>query len=1357
MSANEKNRVNSAKEAWLLLTGAALVLLLLFLTLYRALTPQLEKTAAALREGRALKLDRVISKDLLKKVIADGNYYTDQRDIDLLVDSLAAKLMTVGVPDNLGALNKNAYAITAPLTWEPNTGGVDFRGRLRASRQRLGFDSALYVQEITGPVSMGVLGGSSSTGMQVYGALPVPGQPTARGDQEMTGRVLYNSKPMQGVLVQLRQHIPSLDEDSLAPVVAYTRTDEKGAFTFTGLVRDSGYSVLPMKPGYEFGSRKGISRLNKKTTYTFVAKPHKIRLIGSTVYGQLKEDSILIVRTPEEFKTSFRLIVGGLILAFFAVHIVSSVRKKRPDVFLLPVLLTLTGISLITLFSIQNPLTDSLHAFQTLQGIIAGLVAYTLLSSVNIGKLYTRWWFDGLFNFKSRNIYQQKGWTWLAMAVFLAVTTVLIGTGPEGSGVKVNLQLGGLTFQPSEITKYLLLFFLAAFFAANDEHIRNFTDIRSRFYINWGVFLGIGSILALYLFMGDMGPALVVCFTFLFFYSIARGNLLFTVASALTYAALLWWLPGWMATAAALLLVLMASWVQGHLRSSKWYGAFAAIADAPVIVIMVMAAFAFGDKVPGIGNRLADRKAMWQNQWNNDVFGGDHLAHSYWTLASGGLSGQGVGRGFPNTMPAAHTDMILPSIGEELGWLGLVAVLLLFGILIHRIFLHARRSGQPFTCYLCAGIAITIGIQLLIIAGGSIGLLPLTGVAVPFLSYGKISLIINLAALGIVAGISAREGQEVLQERVQKNYDLVLTTGIAFFLIGIIVLATKLLLVQVVDRDKYIVKEARVVMRNGIPIYSYNPRIDKLMRLLAAGNVYDRNGLIVATSKATDLQHNIESLQKAGLTGTELKQLMHKRVRRYYPFSEQLFFWTGDYNTRLFWGQANGYFAEAKHITALRGFGVTRELQDSVLTRYQPDRFTKPFYKTVAMSRYDYTALAEGLKAGIDSNVAAIRKITGKDRDIHLTLDAALQVEIQDSLSHSMFNNKRISVVVLDAASGDVLASAVYPLPNLQAPELMELPDRERNRLEKPVTERDLGMTYATAPGSTAKILTAMAGLNKMGLAATGIKYNDIYRQEIFRDNKKEQEPFIPKVPFVDMHEAIVNSSNIYFIRLANENHLEEEMAALYLTTGMNLEQRGGYNYIYNNDRLKQSADLAAWRNTVLNHDRKQYNNPNYTGTTKRYRSDFSGIAWGQSVLTATPASMARMAGGIANNGMMQPSRYILQEAGQKMPIPQGIKIAKDTACAGLLKQYMIDQSGTPGKLKIKGARVAGKTGTPERIVNGEKQQDGWYVFFAPRPDSSSATVTCIRIENGQSSANAVLLANNVAKILQRRTYISSY
>lgn len=1328
----------SAREGWLLLLAAAGLLLLLFVKCYMAITPRFKETEMALLEHRAIKLESGIDKDRLRRIITDGSYYSDERDVDLLADSLSSKLRTLQ-PENLGALNKNAFSIVAPVAWDPKLGGVDFRDRLMASRQRLGFDSTLYVQELKHP-------------------LPHPATLQAgAGNRTLKGQVLFQQKPMPGVLVQLRQHVAAAEEDSVPETILYARTNANGEFSFSGLFTDSGYSVLPLKPGFEFGSRQGTARLHKNASFTFIARPHKIRLIGNIAYSQIKNDGVLMVRTPQEFTTSYQIIAGGLIAAFLLAQLILTLRKNRTDIFLLPVLLLLCGISVITLFSIQHPLTDTLHAWQTLQGVLVGLAVYTLFANINIGKWYARWWFDGLFNWKKKNIYQQTGWTWLILAIGMAILTMLIGTGPEGSGVKVNLQLGGFSFQPGEITKYLLLIFLAGFFAARADAIRKLPDIRWRLYINWGVLAGIGVIMALYLFMGDMGPAMVVCFTFLFFYSIARGNLLLTVMGGILYCLLLWLLPGWIASVIAFSAVIITLLVQGQLRSIKWYGSFAAIADAPVILLLVIAAFTFGDRVPGIGSRLGDRKMMWLSPWNNDVYGGDHLAHSHWTLAAGGFSGQGIGEGYANTMPAAHTDMILPSIGEEWGWLGLVAVFLLFGILIHRIFLHARRAGHPFTFYLCAGIAIAIGVQFLLIAGGSLGLLPLTGVAVPFLSYGKISLIINLAALGVVAGIAARPGQLIQQEYAQQNYDPVLRTGIAFFLTGIVVLAVKLFFVQVADRKDYLVKPSRVVMRSGVPIYSYNPRIDKLMQLLAAGNIYDRKGLVLATSEPAAIQQNFDSLLHAGAARKQLQQLTHKRTSRLYPFAEKLFFWTGDYNTRLFWGQSNGYFAEARHLTSLRGFGINRVLEDSVYTLYQPDRFTKPFYKTVPLARYDYSALIDGLRAGIDSNQVAIRQIREKDRTVQLSVDAALQVELQDSLRHNTFNNKRISVVVLDAASGDLLASALNPLPNLQAPELMQLPDRERNLLEQPITDRDLGMTYATAPGSTAKILTAMAALNKMGTAATDVRYTDIYRNEIFRDNKNEQEPFIPKVPFVDMHEAIVNSSNIFFIRMANEHDLEEEMASLYQATGMRLTQRGGYDYSRSADVRRQSADLAAWRTAVLNHDRRAYNDPRYIGLTKRYRSDFSGLAWGQSVLTATPVSMARMAGAIANKGMLQPSRYVLHEAGQKPGPFQVIPVAKDTAYAGILKQFMIDQSNVPGKQKVRVARVAGKTGTPERIVNGEKQSDAWYVFFAPTPDQSSYTVTCIRIEMGHSSANAVIIANTVANILQKRGYLGSF
>ena len=148
------------------------------------------------------------------------------------------------------------------------------------------------------------------------------------------------------------------------------------------------------------------------------------------------------------------------------------------------------------------------------------------------------------------------------------------------------------------------------------------------------------------------------------------------------------------------------------------------------MVIVVMAGFLLLDQIPSIEKvfpgpvkRLADRKAIWQDPWNNEVFGGDHIANSIWGMASGGIEGQGIGEGFAKTIPEAHTDMILPSIGEEFGWAGILSIFILFLIFLHRSIIIGRQTGRSFLFYLCAGIGISTFVQFLLIAGGSIGAL----------------------------------------------------------------------------------------------------------------------------------------------------------------------------------------------------------------------------------------------------------------------------------------------------------------------------------------------------------------------------------------------------------------------------------------------------------------------------------------------------------------------------------------------------------------------------------------------------------------------------------------------------------
>ncbi len=92
--------------------------------------------------------------------------------------------------------------------------------------------------------------------------------------------------------------------------------------------------------------------------------------------------------------------------------------------------------------------------------------------------------------------------------------------------------------------------------------------------------------------------------------------------------------------------------------------------------------------------------------------------------------------------------MILPSIGEEFGFTGIVCLFILFLIYLHRSIIIGRQTGRPFLFYLCTGIGISTFVQFLLIAGGSTGALPLSGVSLPFISYGGTSLIFNLLAAG---------------------------------------------------------------------------------------------------------------------------------------------------------------------------------------------------------------------------------------------------------------------------------------------------------------------------------------------------------------------------------------------------------------------------------------------------------------------------------------------------------------------------------------------------------------------------------------------------------------------------------
>ena len=144
---------------------------------------------------------------------------------------------------------------------------------------------------------------------------------------------------------------------------------------------------------------------------------------------------------------------------------------------------------------------------------------------------------------------------------------------------------------------------------------------------------------------------------------------------------------------------------------------------------------------------------------------GMQLVNSYYALSRGGLFGVGIGESVQKTgyLPEPHTDFIMSILGEELGLIGILIVLGIFIYLIMRIYLIAIRSKDSFYSLFCIGIATMMLIQASINLGGVLGLMPITGVTFPFISYGGSSTMILAIAMGIVANISTLERKKLEQ------------------------------------------------------------------------------------------------------------------------------------------------------------------------------------------------------------------------------------------------------------------------------------------------------------------------------------------------------------------------------------------------------------------------------------------------------------------------------------------------------------------------------------------------------------------------------------------------------------------
>lgn len=304
-------------------------------------------------------------------------------------------------------------------------------------------------------------------------------------------------------------------------------------------------------------------------------------------------------------------------------------------------------------------------------------------------------------------ILRRYRYTWLLIGLGLLAATLVFGVNPSGAGAELWLKfpfLGRVYFQPSELLKLLLVIFLASYF---DERGRlpslgTFSGAR-----NWIMYLapivlmwGLG--ITLLVWQKDLGAAMLFFGIFIAMLYLATGDWLYVVG-----------------------------------------GIFM------LLVLGIIAFYAF--------DVVALRIETWINPWQEYSTRGFQIVQSLYSIASGGVIGSGIGQGSPFYVPVVHSDFMFAAISEEWGLIGALVVIGCFSILAFRGIRSASWSSQPFKVFLAAGLTLMIGIQAFLIMAGVSRLLPLTGVTLPFVSYGGSSLLVCSAAIGLLINLSSRK------------------------------------------------------------------------------------------------------------------------------------------------------------------------------------------------------------------------------------------------------------------------------------------------------------------------------------------------------------------------------------------------------------------------------------------------------------------------------------------------------------------------------------------------------------------------------------------------------------------------